>query len=263
MPHTRRKRRFSDISRAVTLATSSIAIVAFTPLSAQSHIRTRWAADVRTDNVLPEYPRPQLVRSRWTNLNGQWNYAITSRDVARPAHWDGKILVPFPVQSQLSGVERAVTDTERLWYERTFSAPAMKRGERMLLHFGAVDWQSTVWINEARVCEHRGGYDPFTCDITDALVSSGDQDLRVSVWDPTDKGPQPRGKQVLNPKSIWYSAVTGIWQTVWLEPVPAMVITDLVATSRYRRRQRDDLGPHRRQGPQPCRPTCRSRSTPP
>ena len=197
--------------------------------TAQSHIRTRWAADVKIDNVLPEYPRPQLVRSRWTNLNGQWNYAITSRDVARPSRWDGKILVPFPVQSQLSGVERAVTDTERLWYERTFPTPAMKRGERLLLHFGAVDWQATVWINETRVCEHRGGYDPFTCDITDALTPSGDQDLRVSVWDPTDKGPQPRGKQVLNPKSIWYSAVTGIWQTVWLEPVSTGFITDVVA----------------------------------
>jgi hypothetical protein len=204
------------------------AILLTAPLSAQSHIRTRWAADVNANNVLPEYPRPQLVRSRWTNLNGQWNYAITSRDVARPATWDGKILVPFPVQSQLSGVERAVSDTERLWYERTFRTPAMKPNERLLLHFGAVDWQATVWLNETRVCEHRGGYDPFTCDITDALTSSGDQDLRVGVWDPTDKGPQPRGKQVLNPKSIWYSAVTGIWQTVWLEPVSPLHVNDVV-----------------------------------
>ncbi len=144
----RSKRRFSDTSRAVALATSSIAIscVSLPPLSAQSHIRTRWAADVRADSVLPEYPRPQLVRSRWTNLNGPWNYAITSRDATRPSTWDGKILVPFPVQSQLSGVERAVSDTERLWYERTFRTPAMNRGERLLLHFGAVDWQATVWI---------------------------------------------------------------------------------------------------------------------
>ena len=201
------------------------------PAAAQapSHIRTRWAADVKPDNPLPEYPRPQMVRPRWTSLNGQWNYQVTSRDAMRPGRWDGKITVPFPIQSQLSGVERAVSDSERLWYGRSFRAPTLGRGEKLLLHFGAVDWQSSVWVNEELVCEHRGGYDPFTCDITHALKGTGEQDLRVAVWDPTDKGPQPRGKQVLKPNGIWYTAVTGIWQTVWLEPVRTGFLTEVVA----------------------------------
>ncbi len=186
------------------------------PSQTATHIRTRWAADVNADAPLPEYPRPQLVRSQWTNLNGQWDYAITAKDAARPTKWDGKIVVPFPVQSQLSGVERTVSDSQRLWYHRTFARPTF-RG-RTLLHFGAVDWDAVIWVNGKKLGEHRGGYDPFSVDITDALTRSGTQDLVVSVWDPSDKGPQPRGKQVLKPNSIWYSAVTGIWQTVWLEP---------------------------------------------
>jgi hypothetical protein len=197
--------------------------------STPSHIRTRWAADVTPDHVLPEYPRPQLVRSAWTNLNGSWDYAITDRNAATPTTWNGKILVPFPVQSQLSGVERAVTDSQRLWYHRTFRAPHMPNHGHMLLHFGAVDWECTVYVNGVKVGGHRGGYDPFTIDITGAVHGSGDQQLVVSVWDPTDKGSQPRGKQVLTPKSIWYSAVTGIWQTVWLEPVRGIFVSDVVA----------------------------------
>jgi len=212
------------------------ALLAALPLAAQrpaaappSHIRTRWAADVDPAHPLPEYPRPQMVRSRWTNLNGKWDYAITGNGAAKPSSWDGTIVVPFPVQSQLSGVERAVTDSQRLWYHRSFRATTA-RGERVLLHFGAVDWDATVYVNGVNVGEHRGGYDPFTFDITSALKGSGDQDLVVSVWDPTDRGPQPRGKQVLHPKSIWYSAVTGIWQTVWLEPVRTGFVTEVVAT---------------------------------
>jgi Glycosyl hydrolases family 2, TIM barrel domain/Glycosyl hydrolases family 2/Glycosyl hydrolases family 2, sugar binding domain len=195
-----------------------------------THIRTRWAADVTPDHVLPEYPRPQLVRRAWTSLNGLWDYQIASRDAMQSSGWDGKILVPFPVQSQLSGVERAVSDSERLWYGRSFRAPALKPGERLLLHFGAVDWQATVWVNQSMMCEHRGGYDPFTCDITDALRPTGDQELKIGVTDPTDRGPQPRGKQVLKPNGIWYTAVTGIWQTTWLEPVPAVHIDSLTIT---------------------------------
>ncbi|HVB30830.1 MAG TPA: hypothetical protein VNE60_04810, partial [Gemmatimonadaceae bacterium] len=193
--------------------------------SAPTHIRTRWAADVSPTHPWPEYPRPQLVRRAWANLNGPWQYAITDSGAPRPTHWDGKILVPFAVQSQLSGVERAVSDSQALWYQRTFLAPARPRGGHLLLHFGAVDWDATVWVNGKRVGEHRGGYDPFTLDITDALRGTGPQTLVIRVWDPTDRGEQPRGKQVLRPHSIWYSAVTGIWQTVWLEPVPAAYIT--------------------------------------
>ena len=190
-------------------------------------LRTRWAAEVTPTHVLPEYPRPQMVRAAWTSLNGSWDYAITTRTAIRPATWDGKILVPFPVESQLSGVQRAVSPTQQLWYRRTFASPALPRGGRLLLHFGAVDWQATVWLNGTRLGVHRGGYDPFSFDVTDAL-RPGEQELVVAVWDPTDTGPQPRGKQVLKPNSIWYTAVTGIWQTVWLEPVPAIRIENLV-----------------------------------
>jgi hypothetical protein len=225
------RRGFGEFSRAVALGVG--VLVTAGPVAAQSpptHIRTRWAAQVSPDHPLPEYPRPQMVRSAWTNLNGRWDYAITAKDAAQPLKWDGGILVPFPVQSQLSGVERAVNDSQRLWYHRAFARPAQPRGSRLLLHFGAVDWDATVYVNGVKLSEHRGGYDPFTLDITEALKGSGDQQLVVSVWDPTDKGPQPRGKQVLKPHSIWYSAVTGIWQTVWLEPVLPYHVTDIVAT---------------------------------
>ncbi|MGH7689610.1 MAG: sugar-binding domain-containing protein, partial [Gemmatimonadaceae bacterium] len=166
----------------------------------------------------------------WTDLNGKWDYAITDSGAATPTRWDGQILVPFAVQSQLSGVERAVADSQRLWYHRVFTLPVIPRSGRLLLHFGAVDWDATVWVNGTKVGEHRGGYDPFSFDITDAVHGHGPQQLTVSVWDPTDRGEQPRGKQVLHPHSIWYSAVTGIWQTVWLEPVPDARITNVLAT---------------------------------
>ena len=196
------------------------------PASAQARLRTKWAADVTADRALPEYPRPQMVRSRWQNLNGLWDYAILDASAARPDTYAGRILVPFAIESQLSGVTKPVTDKQRLWYRRTFRAPALDGG-RLLLHFGAVDWEANVAVNGKPVGSHKGGYDPFTFDITDALKPSGDQELVVSVWDPTDRGTQPRGKQVLEPKSIWYTAVTGIWQTVWLEPVPAVSISGL------------------------------------
>jgi len=193
---------------------------------------TRWAADVTPQRVHAEYPRPQLVRSAWLNLNGSWDYAVRDSGAPRPRQFDGKILVPFPIQSALSGVQRAVTPTQRLWYRRSFRLPAAPRprGTRWLLHFGAVDWETTVFVNGRAVGTHRGGYDPFTLDITAALRSGGgdrEQELVVRVWDPTDAGDQPRGKQVAKPHSIWYTAVTGIWQTVWLEPVPPDYIASL------------------------------------
>jgi len=191
---------------------------------------TRWAREVKPDAVLPEYPRPQMVRSVWRSLNGRWDYAITAKDAPAPAVWDGGIQVPFPVESQLSGVRRAVLPSQRLWYHRAFRAPRPARGGRLLLHFGAVDWEAVAYVNGRRVGEHRGGYDPFTFDITDALRYGGDQQLVVGVWDATDSGPQPRGKQVLRPHGIMYTAVTGIWQTVWLEPVPRRHISGLEIT---------------------------------
>jgi galactose mutarotase-like enzyme len=191
---------------------------------------TRWARDVRPGRVLPEYPRPQLARTAWQSLNGPWDYALTPRDAPQPGAWDGSILVPFPLESQLSGVRRAAGDSVRLWYHRTFRVPRLERGGRLLLHFGAVDWEATVFVNGQRLGVHRGGYDPFDFDVTDALRPGTTQDLVVGVWDPTDRGPQPRGKQVGTPHSIWYTAVTGIWQTVWLEPVPREHVTGLVIT---------------------------------
>jgi len=212
---------------AATLPPCHSAVAQQAPVS---HLETRWAKDVTPANAWPEYPRPQMVRHDWQNLNGLWDYAITDSGAATPTAFDGKILVPFPVESQLSGVRRAVTPAQRLWYHRTFTVPHAWRSGRVLLHFGAVDWDATVFVNGREVGEHKGGYDPFTFDVTDALTSGARQQVVVSVWDPTDQGGQPRGKQVLHPHSIWYTAVTGIWQTVWLEPVPSSYISSLLIT---------------------------------
>jgi beta-galactosidase/beta-glucuronidase len=197
---------------------------------ADNPLTTPWTAKVSPTNALPEYPRPQMTRARWTNLNGLWDYAIVAKDAARPETFDGKLLVPYPVESALSGVKLPLKPDQRLWYRRTLNVSAAK-GSRLLLHFGAVDWRAEVFVNGKSLGTHEGGYDPFTFDITDALKPGAKtQELVVSVWDPTDTGLQPRGKQVLDPTGIWYTAVSGIWQTVWLEPVPATHIRDLVLT---------------------------------
>jgi 3-keto-disaccharide hydrolase/glycosyl hydrolase family 2 len=193
-----------------------------------TRLQTRWASQVTPDRVLPEYPRPQMARKFWTNLNGPWSYAITAGDAPRPSSFDGRILVPFPVESQLSGAGVWVSPQQRLWYRRTFATPALPSGGRLLLNFGAVDWEAEVLVNGTRVGVHRGGYDPFTFDITDQLrPGAADQELVVAVRDPTDEGQQPRGKQVRRPRSIWYTAVTGIWQTVWLETVPGYHVSGM------------------------------------
>jgi len=196
---------------------------------ADNPLTTPWTADVHADRAWPEYPRPQMVRAQWTNLNGLWDYAIRAKDEPRPERFEGKILVPFAVQSALSGVKRPLTPDQRLWYRRTFGA-RLKKGRRLILHFEAVDWQAEVFVNGKPVGRHEGGYDPFHFDITDALKPEGDQELAVAVWDPTDTGLEPRGKQVLEPGGIWYTAVSGIWQTVWLEPVAADHVTELSMT---------------------------------
>ena len=183
-------------------------------------MKTRWASDVDPKNVWPEYPRPQMTRENWENLNGYWQYAIQDKSAKQPSKFEGEILVPFPVESELSGVKRLVGDDKYLWYKKSFKAPKTKSGEKVLLHFGAVDWESTVYINGKEVGMHKGGYDPFSFDITKYLKKKGDQEVVVRVWDPTDSGTQARGKQVANPRGIWYTPVTGIWQTVWLETVP-------------------------------------------
>ncbi len=185
---------------------------------------TRFAKDVQPDKVWPEYPRPQMVRRQWQNLNGLWQFAVAERESAPPIgkQLAQQILVPFPVESALSGVMRSA---ERVWYRRTFTIPDAWQGKRVLLNFGAVDWDTTVWVNGRKVGGHRGGYDPFQFDISEALHPSGEQELIVGVYDPTDAGTQPRGKQVRKPHGIWYTSTTGIWQTVWLEPVAQAHVT--------------------------------------
>jgi beta-galactosidase/beta-glucuronidase len=188
---------------------------------------TRWAKEVAPDQVHPEYPRPQLVRQEWLNLNGLWDYCIRPKDEGRPGIWEGEILVPFPVESALSGVMRRVNENQRLWCRRTFQLPPKWSGKRILLNFGAVDWEARVWVNGRLMGEHRGGYDPFSFDVTAVLKKDDWQEVLVSAWDPTDSGFQPRGKQVGNPNGIWYTPITGIWQTVWLEPMPENFVQSL------------------------------------
>ena len=179
---------------------------------------TFWGENLDPENVLPEYPRPQLVRDRWINLNGLWEYAITPVD-AVPEKMDGHILVPFAVESALSGVGRSVTEHDALWYEREFSVPKDWAGSRIMLNFGAVDWKAEVYVNDELAGCHTGGYAPFSFDVTDLLLQGKTNSLKVKVTDGTDSWFQPRGKQVSEPEGIWYTAVTGIWQTVWMEPV--------------------------------------------
>jgi hypothetical protein len=192
-------------------------------------LQTRWTKLVSPQNAHPEYPRPQLVRKEWLNLNGVWGFEITSSG-AQPTVFPNEILVPFPVESALSGVMKPVTENDRLWYRRTFDIPRSWIGRRVLLHFGAVDFETTVFVNGKNVGKHKGGYDGFSFDISDTLALGGQNELVVSVSDPTDSGTQPRGKQVRKPNGIWYTSTSGIWQTVWLEPVSAAHIASLAIT---------------------------------
>jgi len=194
---------------------------------AGDHIKTPWTEKVNPQNPLPEYPRPQMVREQWQNLNGLWDYAITAKDSYFPSSYDGKILVPFAIESSLSGVQKTVGEDHNLWYRHSFPIPSEWKNKNILLHFGAVDWRTDVWVNGIKVGTHQGGYTPFTFDITSALQKGKQQDLIVKVWDPVDKGFQPRGKQVEKPHGIFYTSVTGIWQTVWLEPVSKAYISHL------------------------------------
>lgn len=189
-------------------------------------LMTIFSKDVNSQNVLPEYPRPQMIRNKWLNLNGLWQFqpgSSENEDVPK-GNLSGNILVPFPVESALSGV---MEHHERLWYKRDFIIPKEWKGERILLHFGAVDFESEIYLNGRSIGIHKGGYDPFSYDITDNLTRNRMQEIVVRVYDPTDKGGFPRGKQTLNPRGIMYTSVTGIWQTVWLEPVSEKSISDI------------------------------------
>jgi beta-galactosidase/beta-glucuronidase len=197
----------------------------------EGKIRTPWADKVNPANPLSEYPRPQLLRQNWLNLNGLWDFSIKPSTETQPAAFEGKILVPFAVEAALSGVGKTVGKENLLWYKRSFTVPASFKNKNVLLHFGAVDWRCEVFVNGVKAGSHQGGYDPFSFDVTSLLKKSGAQEIVVSVWDPSDDGPQPRGKQVKNPNSIWYTPVTGIWQTVWIEAVPKTHIQSTRHTS--------------------------------
>ncbi len=192
-------------------------------------IKTPWAEQINPQQVLPEYPRPLMERPDWKNLNGEWEYAIAPVGYTEPAAFDGQILVPFAIESSLSGVQKEVGETNELWYKRTFTVPSNWKGKEILLHFGAVDWKADVFVNDILIGSHQGGYTPFSFNITPYLNGKAAQKLLVRVWDPSDKGFQPRGKQTSRPEGIWYTPVTGIWQTVWLEPVSAGHITAVKA----------------------------------
>ena len=194
--------------------------------SAVDALFTPWGAALDTNSVLAEYPRPTLVRSSWLNLNGFWQMEPGHPNQPPPLTREltSEILVPFPVESALSGVGR---HHDRLWYKRSFRLPASWHGDRIVLHFGAVDWEAEVWVNGHAYPVHRGGFDAFELDITSAIGALEEQEIVVRVYDPTDAGDQPRGKQVRQPQGIWYTPVTGIWQTVWLEPQPVRGIQSL------------------------------------
>lgn len=209
---------------AAVICASSAPVMGWEP--AGNHIKTEWGENLDPENVWQEYPRPIMERELWANLNGLWDYAITSVTSGQPSDYEGEILVPFAVESSLSGVGRNIGENQALWYRRSFSVPASWKGNNIMLNFGAVDWKADIWVNGIKVGSHSGGYTPFSIDITPAL-KKGTNELSVRVWDPTDKGYQPRGKQVSNPLGIWYTPVTGIWQTVWIEPVSRNHISDL------------------------------------
>ena len=212
------------------LLSSLFSVIAFAQWQPTGEkIKTRWASQIDVNNVLPEYPRPLMERTEWLNLNGLWNYAILPVGKQAPSTFDGKILVPFAIESSLSGVQKNVGKANELWYEREFTIPSKWKNNRIILHFGAVDWKTDVWVNDVKVGQHSGGYTPFSFEITSAL-KNGSNKLMVKVWDPTNDSYQPRGKQVNKPEGIWYTSVTGIWQTVWLEPVSEKFITQVKTT---------------------------------
>ena len=188
-------------------------------------IKTEWGETLDPNMVLPEYPRPIMERKDWKNLNGLWDYCILPVGKNIPTSFSDQILVPFPIESALSGVQKTVSDKEEIWYKNIFSVPTSWKNKDILLHFGAIDWKADIYINDVKIGTHTGAFTPFYFNITPYLLESNDQKLTVRVWDPTDKGFQPRGKQVSIPKGIRYTPVSGIWQTVWIEPVEKKYIS--------------------------------------
>ncbi|MER8069363.1 AbfB domain-containing protein [Streptomyces sp. NPDC094034] len=234
-------RRLTAATGMLTLVATALVGGATTPAQAApwtpkpAPMTTPWTDQVPVDHPLPEYPRPQLTRPDWTNLNGIWDFAVTGRDAGPPSTYPDRIRVPFVAESALSGIQRRITENDKLWYKRDFTVPAEWTGRRVQLNFGASDWQTTVWVNGTQVGAHKGGYDAFSYDITPQL-NGATNTVVVSVHDPTQTGGQAVGKQRINDVKphpgggIFYTAASGIWQTVWLEPVAAAHITRLDMT---------------------------------
>jgi len=193
---------------------------------AELKLETPWTSKVSPATAHQEYPRPQFVRFDWKNLNGLWEYAIQTKLLGAPKNFEEKILVPFAIESSLSGVARSVGKENWLWYKTSFSVPKEWKGKNVRLNFGAVDWETEIFVNGKSIGTHSGGYDEFSFDITQYL-NQDKNELVVRVWDPIDEGFQPRGKQVRKPGGIWYTSVTGIWQTVWLEPVEKTFVQNI------------------------------------
>ena len=191
-------------------------------------MKTNWTDSVDINNPLPEYPRPQLARRGWRSLNGPWDYAINSSS-RHPTAFDGQIIVPFSPETELSGVQRSLKSGEYLWYRRQVELPEEYAGRRVLLHFDAVDQEATVWVNNAMVASHVGGYLPFEADVTEAIEDNR-MTITVRVTDDTDKGVHTRGKQKTKRGGIWYTPQSGIWQTVWMEAVPEDYVKSLRIT---------------------------------
>ncbi|HLL95471.1 MAG TPA: glycoside hydrolase family 2 TIM barrel-domain containing protein [Spirosoma sp.] len=210
---------FSVITTAATAQTTTQPTAVSVTGVRTAPILSRWEKQVTPENAWREYPRPQLARPNWQNLNGLWEYVITPKQAPQPTAFAGQILVPFCVESTLSKVTKSLSPEQRLWYRRNISIPREWVGQRILLHFGAVDYECSLWINGGLVGSHTGGSDAFSFDITEYL-KDGQNQLILGVTDPTSADEQPRGKQALRPSGIFYTPVSGIWQTVWIEPVP-------------------------------------------
>ncbi|GAA4873416.1 LamG-like jellyroll fold domain-containing protein [Saccharopolyspora cebuensis] len=236
---TTRPRTTRKLLSALAITTAALLTAAATPVAAAQEpawrmgeppLTTPWTAQVSPDNALPEYPRPQLTREKWQNLNGTWEFAAAEAGEAPPfgRSLGERVLVPYPIESALSGIQR---HEDRMWYRRTFTVPPdwrIHHGRALKLHFGAVDYDAVVWVNGKRVATHRGGYGAFSADITDALRPRGEQEIVVGVEDRTDATWQPVGKQRLVPdRGIFYEGASGIWQTVWMEPVPTAHVVEL------------------------------------
>ena len=203
---------------------------------AGNKIKTKWGKNLDPNKVWQEYPRPQLERKQWLNLNGIWSYSITDINSQKPDNFDGEILVPFSIESSLSGVMKSLNEKQILWYYKEFEIPDNWKDKNIIIHFNAVDWICELYINDNKIGKHSGGYSEFSFDIT-KNIKEGKNKILLKVFDPSDKGYQAVGKQTLNPNVIWYTSISGIWQTVWLEPVNEIYIKKLEINNDYDKKE--------------------------